>query len=1739
MGKSFLKHIAFLILLLGATIGRTQNYPVQSFVTITPPYSSYLPDYADPFNNQMKILLTLTDFAVPSYQVKLRFNIQGQGYSIQSANLTNIPPITITPGVPVEVSGSMLAPYLSTDNLVFDGINVAQYEISKILPEGPATVCIEVIDFNSANQAVLSNPSCGQTWFALYDPPLAVNPFCGTEVTPTDPQQVMFSWSPLHMANPTNGMTQYEFELFRIIPEGADPNQVMNSSIPWYTETTTNTFVNYGVLQSGSPLEVGMSYAWRVKAIDASGRALFKNNGYSAVCTFTYGNAAAEFLEGVTLELNSEGTGQNVGAAWWNGSSMFDEYILEVRKTSNPDYNWHRTVAQDIEEKMYMLEPSTEYECRVKGVVSGAETDWSNTSVFTTKPERNYECGSTALPGKPSTIQPLNSLLGGMKVQTGQFVMEITAAEPADNGQPGRFKGTGRIPITFMMTANVEFDDILIDENLIHHDGRINVMTRPLDEWINTQENIYVDGVITNYTSNPADSTVIVTLDDGSNLTFDWPPPGETTTIIDDSGLIYTIDDEGNVTVVQSTVADNDNLFATKEHQIVFKEHPNQVYGFDELKYAEWTTHYPAITLSDDTKYFVTYKSLRINASDKIYARIRSNQEFTPKFRTDSGVLLVSNEIDDSTYEITVDNFATAQIIYAFDDDSMKIGKCNLSVYEDKHHEVVVVPVNGATAPNQATLESDLNNIFSQASASFDITVAPNFDVAFDLNNNGLDGANDTTLSLYSDEMKAIRSAYFDANNKENKLYLFVVPDIQGDLAGYMVRGKIVGFVEQGQPARTYAHELGHGAFGLEHTFPHIAQGQTNNILDYSAGTHLTHDQWYEIQHFSLTWSILDDEEDGAVFGAAGTYVRPICDPYVLAQVNTYSVFYDPVGGIVDLSKAPGAQANRFYTDLEEDPTARGSLEGFIYNGQQYVVKFDNNLQNPFLGYFLKTESTQTGTPLEITADPSVDTSMATKVIMECSMNEIRFPGDSRILSFDCDECFPQFSETFFSENHSETVDAYLSSNNTELHSSLHSDQTLISDLSQKVNSGQYPGFLDEKQEDRIFAFNDFNSGRRFVVVAISQNMISRNEDHWHELAKKVYLQSNLTDADVLITVPYKEFTFGNVDYVYTMPGLHFGQNAELNTSEISIAKFDNVIPKSDWLNDNGPEIIRQFIDKVFKNTEKRVVVFEGILHPNYSVNINVYDDIISGYQQNCYIKLYKNTVFSDVEVLIQNHKDDVESMSGNPNIQPGPETAKVLGMMKATKRSQLFDLLEDADPFSFQEFTPPEADKFSFKDQYIVQNLEETKDYIYKRAFKKYSNYLDVFEVSHTDASYSEPANEYTWNREAYGWQVLDNVVYTSLDVTGVFLGFVGLDVVTDGLGFVYSSCRGNTEMSATYASTVFLIGVSGGTVNLSKNVINSGVKHILRKEGGSYIVETVDVVVNRVRFQYKVHPDVSDADVLRLQSYIDAGKMDDASQYSFIGKQNDKAGQIQILDDIAAEISSLLSFIDDLPWNNSLKNKLRNEINERPGLLTLFDVEDIQLQKDLAGSWKALDESSVIPEVIAKDPDAILAVKNSMDEGLDGIDAIEDAIEVSNSPNLTWQDILARFQRGNDFNRKAVDEKWYPYNEVHLANGKRLDSYKPPKNGAPGEIVSRKATNLNDIQLSTFESYLDEMIAKYSPGTTINSPKYAGTEIEGTVLQGQMYLEIPASNQNLNNIQDYIDLANNKGITLRFKPE
>ena len=121
----------------------------------------------------------------------------------------------------------------------------------------------------------------------------------------------------------------------------------------------------------------------------------------------------------------------------------------------------------------------------------------------------------------------------------------------------------------------------------------------------------------------------------------------------------------------------------------------------------------------------------------------------------------------------------------------------------------------------------------------------------------------------------------------------------------------------------------------------------------------------------------------------------------------------------------------------------------------------------------------------------------------------------------------------------------------------------------------------------------------------------------------------------------------------------------------------------------------------------------------------------------------------------------------------------------------------------------------------------------------------------------------------------------------------------------------------------------------------------------------------------------------------------------------------------------------------------------------------------------------------------------------------------------------------RGNNFNKTVREADIYDYHEIYLENGKRLDSYDPDA----GEIISRKATDLDKISDDTYRRYLSEFSSKYPKGTKIRSNAYP--ELDGQALRGQYILEIPASNANLSNIDYYKKIASEYDVILRFTEE
>jgi hypothetical protein len=115
----------------------------------------------------------------------------------------------------------------------------------------------------------------------------------------------------------------------------------------------------------------------------------------------------------------------------------------------------------------------------------------------------------------------------------------------------------------------------------------------------------------------------------------------------------------------------------------------------------------------------------------------------------------------------------------------------------------------------------------------------------------------------------------------------------------------------------------------------------------------------------------------------------------------------------------------------------------------------------------------------------------------------------------------------------------------------------------------------------------------------------------------------------------------------------------------------------------------------------------------------------------------------------------------------------------------------------------------------------------------------------------------------------------------------------------------------------------------------------------------------------------------------------------------------------------------------------------------------------------------------------------------------------------------LLERFRGGNEFNRRR--EPYYSgrggVNELYVGERTPNGHYRSVDSYVPGEeIVSRKFTQLSDVQESTVIRYLEYQAAYYSPGTVIPDLPSTRHKLEQNpvkiTIEGDMILEVPVQN-------------------------
>jgi|GEM_PF-2665943 len=931
--SKFIQLFFLLFLGTGAMQVHGQVFPVQVTTQVIPPYTPYLSDYTAPGSQRMMVNFILRDPTLPEYRCKLRITIEGVGITIRT-KASYVPEALVLPGggVPTLLTGEDLTEYFKPDNLDFAGVTRAQYEKGAKLPEGVYRFTVEVLDYN--RNTVVSNKGTATAWVILNDPPLLNLPRKDTKVQILDPTNIPFTWTPRHTGSPNAAFsTEYIFRLVEIWPVTRNPYDAFLSQPALYEVTTNVPQIIYDM--AAPALLPGRKYAWQVQARDVEGRDLFKNEGRSEVYVFQFGDAL-----GIpqTLTLQSS-TSSALTVRWDQPAAGADAvtYRTRYRPHNNRTHDdWYEGTTNDQWKTISSLQPKTEYEVQVRAEQTMQTSDYSPTAVFKTAEAgaSDFACKSDVQPPPaPASTTPTFPMGINDTIHAGGYdvlVRSLTASGKTYTGE-----GFAIVPWLHGAKIRVTFKDIAVNSQFWLTSGDIksvwnadskfliNVPTK--DNPANTPNTgdlpvtvvatdstvTIKDGAIATVTKDP-DGNIVVSTTDGKTTVLE---KGKSYSIVDGVGNGYVVDKEGNIT---KTTADQALAAAdrgNRDYNIAmrFEKPSNGKFGFDAKKYEALNSFYQQLNEGD----YIAWKAVTSSESDQVNAVITGDLKqnklkfeigdvsVTPANTSGSTITLNVQGKAEGTVEELLATYPTAK-------DSTKtefVGKLNLVSYDKISQNLVIVSVNGVQLPGgvtEASIQAGLNGIYKQSVVEWKVSTATPLKAGIpaDVFDDGESGL----LSNYTGDMKTVINAY-PGKFQDNTYYLFLVNHPKsGALAkGYMPRNKQAGFIFVSNHSgadiiNTIAHELGHGAFNLQHTFdefPALVKGTTDNLMDYSDGsvarTAMYKYQWDHVHNPQSVISLFEDDDDSK---SIGFQLSQLTDDYKNEGAYT---FFAPSGKIITL----------------------------------------------------------------------------------------------------------------------------------------------------------------------------------------------------------------------------------------------------------------------------------------------------------------------------------------------------------------------------------------------------------------------------------------------------------------------------------------------------------------------------------------------------------------------------------------------------------------------------------------------------------------------------------------------------------------------------------------------------------------------------------------------------------------------------------------------------------------------
>ncbi|WP_266202845.1 fibronectin type III domain-containing protein [Pontibacter kalidii] len=795
-------------------------------------------------------------------------------------------------------------------------------------------ISIEVEDY-SRRQLVSNAGAAVLSAFMSY-PPVINQPFPDAKVTALFPQNLVFQWMPRHTASFNAAFNiVYRLRLVEVNPAGRDQNDAMRSSRPLFETITHLTQYVYG--PSEPQLVPGNTYALQVQALDADGKDAFVNQGYSEVVRFVYGekcavpiSVLAQLQDKNSLQLSwaqlpmqqrysvryreannskAEWFEQEVYTTQFNARGLRPGATYEYQVKAACDYGYgDYTLAQQFtmpneavttgdivcgepssvkaptnKELLPLLQPGMvffagSFPVHVTEVQGGGERFTGRGTIgvpYLNKLNFAVEFKDIQINTDLKLINGKVSIAKQSLEQSQEGVKQAITVAPDENGVVEAIASNGLPTIIDVAVA----------------------VPATLPTYHAKDKTVTFTGLINNGTSKE----ITIKLKDGQPPLLFQDKNGETYEVAQDGKVTH----KGKFSTAEMLAGGGltNKLLSTDKATVAFMAAPDQKYGLDLFQQSlasnsRYKEAYQQVPTSQGSAY-VSWKSVEAGAGDVVVAEITNASVDLDKleFRTGKGDKLTSGRKGKQfTISLVGAPEGNDREIYAFyptgtdGKEGLNLGKLNIASFKKITKKVVIVPVNGAGEHlTAAAIRTHLNSIYKQAVVDWEVTTADNFmaytdgEDGWDLDRNGLDVGSSSMASAYTAEQKKLAGLYAKKHTLQDKTYYLFLVNRFSDPGqkGYMVRGGQVGFVKvpshdpetDAAVLLTMAHELGHGAFNLQHTWEVYGadtQGRTNNLMDYglNLGTGLSYAQWKYMRNPDVIFRPFEGDDEGAYLGS-------------------------------------------------------------------------------------------------------------------------------------------------------------------------------------------------------------------------------------------------------------------------------------------------------------------------------------------------------------------------------------------------------------------------------------------------------------------------------------------------------------------------------------------------------------------------------------------------------------------------------------------------------------------------------------------------------------------------------------------------------------------------------------------------------------------------------------------------------------------------------------------------------